>query len=77
MLKSNNTIDKYKLNKSTELVVKNEPATDENGKLIGYRQTFTLKHKKLADEPQVFADPDEVSDFINNIDLDDEQLSLV
>lgn len=73
--KSNTSTDKYKLNKKTTLSVKNVRIEDELGNTI-YRTEVTLKHKLSDDKPLTFSDPDEVSDFVCNIDLTDDQLPL-
>ncbi len=74
--KNTNQVDRYKLNKSTEMLVKNT-RVEEKGVLAGYVTTVTLKHKcPFADQPLTFSNADEMSDFICNIDLTENQLSL-
>lgn len=68
--KNTNTTDKYKLNNKTSLTVKNTRIEGERGETY-YRSEITLKHKASQDKPVMFNNSDEVSDFISNIDFDD------
>lgn len=74
--KDSNATDKYKLNDGTTLTVKNKKLKDELGNTY-YRSEVTLKHKVSGENPLVFGDSDEISDFVCNIDLSDDQLSLL
>lgn len=67
--------DEYELNKSTKLVVKNIRVTADADAPF-YRTDITLKHKTAGSQPIVFNDVDEISDYLNNIDLDSDQTSL-
>lgn len=73
--KTNVTTEKYKLNKKTTLGVKNTLYKDELG-VEHCRVEVTLKHKLTQDTPLTFANADEVSDFVLNVDLMDDQLEI-
>lgn len=75
MKRNSNNTDTYKLNKQTTLTVSNKPLVDNDGNVTGYYQrTVMLKFKEVAETPLSFNDPDEISDYINNIDVADNQM---
>ncbi len=73
--KSISTTDKYKLNHRASLVVRNVKIVSEGGS-THYRTDFTLKYREVNDKPFVFSDVDEVADFLGNLDIEDNQMSL-
>lgn len=76
MIEKNNTVnDKYKLNRKTTVVVSNQRIEPDRGEPY-YKVSVTLKHKFEVDNPKTFDNVDEIADFLNNIDLDDDQLAL-
>jgi hypothetical protein len=77
MYKSELKTDKYKLNRSTVVTVKNVPKIDrETGQPDGYEAQVTLKHTARRPEPLSFEDQEQLETFIGNIDLDDEQQAM-
>lgn len=76
MLRSNTTTDKYKLNASTTMTVKNTPTTGAEGEAI-YQIDITLKHKTVRKQSLAFDSADDAADFFGNIDYAEEQQSLL
>ena len=69
--------EKYVLNKRAVLTVKNTPnEVLDSGKIVSYKVVATLKHTVVLEEPLSFKDEDAISDFICNIDLANDQLTL-
>ena len=75
--KDSATTDKYKLNGRSALTVKNVKIAEGEGGKVYYRSTISFKHEApIQDKPLVFNSQNEVSDFISNIDLGDNQLTI-
>ena len=73
--RNSSSTERYKLNKHTVLTVKNTACEGEAGEKY-YRSEITLKHKTTSDSPLIFTDPDNIADFVCNIDLTNDQLAL-
>jgi hypothetical protein len=69
--------DRYKLNRRNTLVVRNDADYDEQGNVLGYRATVTLRHKCHTKIPLGFKTKADVANFICGIDLGSDQLSLL
>jgi hypothetical protein len=67
--------DKCTLNGRTKLIVKNTRIENDRGE-THYRTLVTLKHNVSQDKPLVFGSADEIADFVNNIDMEDNQLGV-
>lgn len=68
----------YQPNREVKVKVVNKPIYDGESKaLIGYDARVTITYEAIG-QPQelTFADVDEISDFVANIDFDEPQQSL-
>lgn len=73
--RSQSNTQTYKIRPDVKVTVRNTEAADDEGNTF-FKTTVTLNHKLEGDKPLVFADSDEISDFIHNIDLLDDQTSM-
>ena len=56
-------------------LLKNTRIENDRGE-THYRTQVTLKHNVSQDKPLVFGSSDEIAGFVNNIDMEDNQMSL-
>lgn len=74
--KNTSQTERYKVNDMTMVTVKNVPAVDDRGRPY-FKSEVTLKHRLTSDSPIEFQSHDDISDFVNNIEIEDNQLSLI
>lgn len=68
----------YEPNERVKITVDNKPVHDDAGALLGYDRKVTIAVKAgVADTKLSFADAAEVDNFINDIDVEDPQQSLL
>lgn len=79
MKKSSKITDTYTPNKGVTVTVINKPIEDEDTGTVVYDRTVTVKIKagRFAPERLVFDEEDSIAKFIEGVEFEDPQQSLV
>jgi len=77
MKRDSKTTDVYKPNKQVTVSVVNKPREDDGRTLFERTVTIKIKAGSFAEERLVFEEEDSIAKFIEKVDFEDPQTSLV